>query len=143
MEDYEEGMKACAEASKMWMQVANIFIFLSLHLNMPAYSQHLSYLQYFQNLSLLFAYQPNSFLLSVFLFCQMPAPKRGEIVRQIGDALRAKLQQLGRLVSLEMGKILAEGIGEVQVRYSLRILVNFKVMFVLFDYYQSLCFDIC
>ncbi|KAJ8441128.1 hypothetical protein Cgig2_006957 [Carnegiea gigantea] len=64
MEDYEEGMKACAEASKMWMQ--------------------------------------------------MPAPKRGEIVRQIGDALRAKLQHLGRLVSLEMGKILAEGIGEVQ-----------------------------
>ncbi|KAI7985146.1 Aldehyde dehydrogenase family 7 member B4 [Camellia lanceoleosa] len=45
---------------------------------------------------------------------QIPAPKRGEIVRQIGDALRAKLQQLGRLVSLEMGKILPEGIGEVQ-----------------------------
>lgn len=45
---------------------------------------------------------------------QVPAPKRGEIVRQIGDALRAKLQELGRLVSLEMGKILAEGIGEVQ-----------------------------
>lgn len=64
LEDYEEGMKACAEASKMWKQ--------------------------------------------------MPAPKRGEIVRQIGDALRAKLQQLGRLVSLEMGKILPEGIGEVQ-----------------------------
>jgi len=35
MEDYEEGMKACAEASKMWMQVVNIFIFLPLHLNMP------------------------------------------------------------------------------------------------------------
>lgn len=64
MEDYKEGMKACVEATKMWMQ--------------------------------------------------MPAPKRGEIVRQIGDALRAKLEQLGRLVSLEMGKILAEGIGEVQ-----------------------------
>ncbi|PQQ04687.1 aldehyde dehydrogenase family 7 member A1 [Prunus yedoensis var. nudiflora] len=44
----------------------------------------------------------------------LPAPKRGEIVRQIGDALREKLQHLGRLVSLEMGKILAEGIGEVQ-----------------------------
>ncbi|CAK9179864.1 unnamed protein product [Ilex paraguariensis] len=48
------------------------------------------------------------------IWMQIPAPKRGEIVRQIGDALRAKLQQLGRLVSLEMGKILAEGIGEVQ-----------------------------
>ena len=45
----------------------------------------------------------------------VPAPKRGEIVRQIGDALRAKLDPLGRLVSLEMGKILPEGIGEVQV----------------------------
>jgi hypothetical protein len=49
------------------------------------------------------------------MFSQVPAPKRGEIVRQIGDALRAKLDPLGRLVSLEMGKILAEGIGEVQV----------------------------
>ncbi|KAJ6696114.1 ALPHA-AMINOADIPIC SEMIALDEHYDE DEHYDROGENASE [Salix koriyanagi] len=64
IEDYEEGMRACSEAAKIWMQV--------------------------------------------------PAPKRGEIVRQIGDALRTKLQQLGRLVSLEMGKILPEGIGEVQ-----------------------------
>lgn len=36
-------------------------------------------------------------------------------MRQIGDALRAKLPQLGRLVSIEMGKILPEGIGEVQV----------------------------
>uniref|UniRef100_A0A8D9FHC6 aldehyde dehydrogenase (NAD(+)) n=1 Tax=Cacopsylla melanoneura TaxID=428564 RepID=A0A8D9FHC6_9HEMI len=44
----------------------------------------------------------------------LPAPKRGEIVRQIGDALREKLIPLGKLVSLEMGKILPEGIGEVQ-----------------------------
>ncbi|CAI0419175.1 unnamed protein product [Linum tenue] len=64
LQDYEEALRACSEATKTWMQV--------------------------------------------------PAPKRGEIVRQIGDALRAKLQQLGRLVSLEMGKILPEGIGEVQ-----------------------------
>ncbi|KAK9060525.1 hypothetical protein SSX86_021229 [Deinandra increscens subsp. villosa] len=63
-QDYEEGMQACFEASKIWMQ--------------------------------------------------LPAPKRGDIVRQIGDALRAKLQYLGRLLSLEMGKILPEGIGEVQ-----------------------------
>eukprot|EP00252_Welwitschia_mirabilis_P011671 TRINITY_DN2600_c0_g1_i1.p1 TRINITY_DN2600_c0_g1~~TRINITY_DN2600_c0_g1_i1.p1 ORF type:complete len:511 (-),score=86.03 TRINITY_DN2600_c0_g1_i1:188-1720(-) len=48
------------------------------------------------------------------IWMQLPAPKRGEIVRQIGDALRSKLDLLGRLVSLEMGKILAEGIGEVQ-----------------------------
>ncbi|XP_044496301.1 aldehyde dehydrogenase family 7 member B4-like isoform X2 [Mangifera indica] len=64
IDDYEEGMKACSEAAKIWMTVT--------------------------------------------------APKRGEIVRQIGDALREKLHQLGHLVSLEMGKILAEGVGEVQ-----------------------------
>lgn len=64
----------------------------------------------------------------------IPAPKRGEIVRQIGNALREKLEPLGKLVSLEMGKIvklyffflrenltvvvlgkiLGEGIGEIQ-----------------------------
>lgn len=44
----------------------------------------------------------------------MPAPLRGEIVRQIGDALRKNLTPLGQLVALEMGKILPEGIGEVQ-----------------------------
>jgi aldehyde dehydrogenase (NAD+) len=43
-----------------------------------------------------------------------PAPKRGEIIRQIGLALRDHKQDLGALVSLEMGKILAEGLGEVQ-----------------------------
>ena len=43
-----------------------------------------------------------------------PAPKRGEIVRQIGDALRAKKEPLGQLVSYEMGKSLQEGLGEVQ-----------------------------
>eukprot|EP01029_Cantina_marsupialis_P026454 TRINITY_DN712_c0_g1_i1.p1 TRINITY_DN712_c0_g1~~TRINITY_DN712_c0_g1_i1.p1 ORF type:complete len:528 (-),score=163.00 TRINITY_DN712_c0_g1_i1:537-2084(-) len=45
---------------------------------------------------------------------KMPAPKRGEIVRQIGLRLREKIEPLGKLVSLEMGKILPEGIGEVQ-----------------------------
>jgi aldehyde dehydrogenase (NAD+) len=44
----------------------------------------------------------------------MPAPKRGEIVRQIGEALRAKKAALGTLVSVEMGKTLIEGLGEVQ-----------------------------
>jgi aldehyde dehydrogenase (NAD+) len=43
-----------------------------------------------------------------------PAPKRGEIVRQIGDALREKKDALGKLVSYEMGKSLQEGLGEVQ-----------------------------
>jgi len=44
----------------------------------------------------------------------LPAPFRGEIVRQIGDELRKYREPLGKLVSLEMGKIQAEGIGEVQ-----------------------------
>ena len=44
----------------------------------------------------------------------MPAPKRGEIVRQYGDALRANKDALGKLVSYEMGKSLQEGYGEVQ-----------------------------
>ncbi|MEO5996520.1 MAG: aldehyde dehydrogenase family protein [Chitinophagaceae bacterium] len=43
-----------------------------------------------------------------------PAPKRGEIVRQIGEALRQNKEQLGKLVSYEMGKSLQEGLGEVQ-----------------------------
>ena len=45
---------------------------------------------------------------------QVPAPKRGEIVRQIGNALRQNKKELGELVTLEMGKIRAEGEGEVQ-----------------------------
>jgi len=44
----------------------------------------------------------------------VPAPKRGEMVRLIGQALREKKDQLGTLVSLEVGKIKAEGDGEVQ-----------------------------
>ena len=44
----------------------------------------------------------------------VPAPKRGLIVRDLGDALRAKKEPLGRLVTLEMGKIVQEGWGEVQ-----------------------------
>ncbi|KAK2723469.1 alpha-aminoadipic semialdehyde dehydrogenase-like [Artemia franciscana] len=48
------------------------------------------------------------------IWADIPAPKRGEIVRQIGDELRKNLKPLGQLVSLEMGKILPEGIGEVQ-----------------------------
>lgn len=43
-----------------------------------------------------------------------PAPKRGEIVREIGEELRAAKDELGLLVTLETGKILAEGRGEIQ-----------------------------
>jgi len=45
---------------------------------------------------------------------KVPAPKRGEVVRQIGEALREKKQALGKLVSYEMGKSYQEGLGEVQ-----------------------------
>jgi aldehyde dehydrogenase (NAD+) len=44
----------------------------------------------------------------------VPAPKRGEIVRQMGDAFRLYKEPLGQLVSYEMGKSLQEGLGEVQ-----------------------------
>jgi len=45
---------------------------------------------------------------------EMPAPRRGELVRLLGEELRANKDALGRLVSLEAGKILQEGLGEVQ-----------------------------
>jgi aldehyde dehydrogenase (NAD+) len=45
---------------------------------------------------------------------RVPAPKRGELVRLFGEELRAAKGELGRLVALETGKILSEGIGEVQ-----------------------------
>merc|ERR1719483_516987 len=48
------------------------------------------------------------------IWADIPAPQRGEIVRQIGDAYREKRDLLGKLIALEMGKIVAEGIGEVQ-----------------------------
>ena len=51
----------------------------------------------------------------VFLDWRMvPGPKRGDVVREIGDALRTHKAALGALVTREMGKILAEGEGEVQ-----------------------------
>ena len=44
----------------------------------------------------------------------LPAPRRGEYIRKLGDALRANIDALGALVTLEMGKIHREGVGEVQ-----------------------------
>ena len=47
-------------------------------------------------------------------FRKIPAPQRGELVRQFGNKLREKKSDLGQLVSWEMGKSLQEGLGEVQ-----------------------------
>jgi aldehyde dehydrogenase (NAD+) len=44
----------------------------------------------------------------------VPAPRRGELVRLLGEELRAAKADLGRLVSIEAGKIPSEGLGEVQ-----------------------------
>ena len=44
----------------------------------------------------------------------LPAPKRGQIVREIGEEIRLLKEPLGQLITLEMGKILVEGLGEVQ-----------------------------
>ena len=45
---------------------------------------------------------------------KVPAPKRGELVRLLGEELRAEKTELGRLVTIEAGKIVSEGLGEVQ-----------------------------
>ncbi|MBL4769048.1 MAG: aldehyde dehydrogenase family protein, partial [Rhodobacteraceae bacterium] len=45
---------------------------------------------------------------------QVPGPRRGELVRLLGEELRAEKENLGRLVTLECGKIYQEGLGEVQ-----------------------------
>ncbi|MGY8781309.1 MAG: aldehyde dehydrogenase family protein, partial [Fidelibacterota bacterium] len=47
-------------------------------------------------------------------FRKIPAPIRGQLVREMGEALREKKDALGSLISLEMGKIKQEGDGEVQ-----------------------------
>nr|XP_014094458.1 putative aldehyde dehydrogenase family 7 member A1 homolog isoform X3 [Bactrocera oleae] len=47
-------------------------------------------------------------------WCQVPAPVRGNIIRQIGEEMRKYKEPLGKLVSLEVGKIFSEGLGEVQ-----------------------------
>ena len=44
----------------------------------------------------------------------VPAPRRGELVRVLGEQLRAEIETLGRLVTIETGKLLSEGFGEVQ-----------------------------
>ena len=48
------------------------------------------------------------------IWAAIPAPQRGEIIRQYGDVLRKYKSELGSLVSIEMGKIYQEGLGEVQ-----------------------------
>ena len=45
---------------------------------------------------------------------EVPGPRRGELVRLLGEELRANKEALGRLVTIENGKILQEGLGEVQ-----------------------------
>ena len=47
-------------------------------------------------------------------FRKIPAPKRGDLIRQFGNKLREKKDNLGKLVSIEMGKSIQEGLGEVQ-----------------------------
>jgi aldehyde dehydrogenase (NAD+) len=48
------------------------------------------------------------------LWRSVPAPRRGELVRLLGEELRAEIEPLGRLVTIESGKLLSEGFGEVQ-----------------------------
>ncbi|XP_063220901.1 alpha-aminoadipic semialdehyde dehydrogenase [Bacillus rossius redtenbacheri] len=48
------------------------------------------------------------------VWADLPAPARGSVVREMGDAIRDNIQPLGKLISLEAGKIYPEGVGEVQ-----------------------------
>lgn len=48
------------------------------------------------------------------MWAEVPPPKRGEVVRQIASAIRDKIQPLSKLLSLEVGKIFIEGMGEIQ-----------------------------
>ncbi len=52
--------------------------------------------------------------MSFLAWRQVPAPRRGELIRLLGEELRAAKDDLGRLVSLEAGKVTSEGLGEVQ-----------------------------
>ena len=71
----------------------------------------------------------------------VPAPKRGEIVRNIGLKLREKKEYLGALISLENGKILAEGLGEVQeVIFYTFIYILFTFISNPFVTYFFICF---
>jgi aldehyde dehydrogenase (NAD+) len=56
----------------------------------------------------------DSAVAAAVLWRAVPAPQRGELIRVLGEELRRAKQDLGTLVSLENGKILAEGLGEVQ-----------------------------
>jgi acyl-CoA reductase-like NAD-dependent aldehyde dehydrogenase len=56
---------------------------------------------------------------------QLPAPKRGEIVREIGDVLRQKKSALAKLISLEMGKILPESIVSTNISHFSRRKLDF------------------
>lgn len=58
------------------------------------------------------------------IWSELPAPKRGEIVRQIGDALRTKLLPLSQLVSLEMGKQVVK----LFIQYSIEFFVVYLIM---------------
>ena len=66
----------------------------------------------------------------------LPAPKRGEIVRQIGNELRKHKEPLGRLVAHEMGKIYQEGLGEYFIFQSH---IGFKVI-DFHDGFFTICF---
>lgn len=131
VQDYEEGMLACNEAAKKWKSVRSSLLLTSQN-NKNCQISAFFYKFKFEHWWGLPGW---SLLDSRYLHfsVQIPAPKRGEIVRQIGEALRAKLDVLGRLVSLEMGKILPEGIGEVQVWYYSIIWLDILFRLFLFD----------
>ena len=59
------------------------------------------------------------------VWCDVPAPRRGELIRLLGEELRASKEALGAALTLEAGKIVSEGLGEVQEMIDMREAATF------------------
>lgn len=117
-EEYEGAIAAMDRAEREWAAVEFFIILIIACQN----------LKRFADLAPINSDVAYSFSLSSSSLLQYPAPKRGEIVRQIGEAFRAKKEALGRLVSLEMGKILAEVFSEMNVLFFLCVCLRLTCM---------------
>tara|TARA_B110000503_G_C7073204_1_gene381739 strand:+ start:240 stop:470 length:231 start_codon:yes stop_codon:yes gene_type:complete len=69
-------------------------------------------------------------------WAKLPAPRRGEIVKEIADALKAKKVELGRCLALEVGKVVSEGEGEV-FHKNIRFKKQLMFVILLVDYQEQ------
>jgi aldehyde dehydrogenase family 7 protein A1 len=101
-----EEMNAGCYRAGQWVGSGPVVTSINPHTNKPIASVRTASLQEYQECITAMATEKAKWVVT-------PAPVRGEIVRQIGEALRAKKDALGALLTLEMGKIRSEGLGEV------------------------------